>query len=169
MSRSTVKTCIEQYQRSRLCFIQTMAAFASKRHTSQFLAEFNVLDLIAPLLCDQVEAIQHAALVTLSKLMCAKRVKMKDVLRRGLISKVLKQYSKRNKYYKMAALGFLTCAVEQDERVANIIQKGTRAAKYILFIESENQSKFKKLTNQNPRMLNEASECFLFIESFKKN
>lgn len=123
MSRKSVKNSIDHYQRARLCFVQTMSAFADKPSTIHFLKDLNVVDLIVPLLADKVPSIQHAALATLGKLMCAKHVDIRqEVLERNLVALVLKDLTKQNKHYKKTALHMLTCVAQQDERCAGLIE-----------------------------------------------
>ncbi|KAL1458127.1 hypothetical protein WDU94_008298 [Cyamophila willieti] len=123
MSRSSIKFCIQQYQKARLCFIQTMCSFADKPHTLPLLKEFRIRNLIEPLLTDPTEAIEHAAVSFLAKLICTKETNSRHILATGLMKKVLKHFHRRNNHYKITALHMMGCASPQHAKIDKLIHK----------------------------------------------
>uniref|UniRef100_A0A8D9FIU3 Sperm-associated antigen 6 n=1 Tax=Cacopsylla melanoneura TaxID=428564 RepID=A0A8D9FIU3_9HEMI len=116
MSRNSIRNCLEDYQRARLCFVRTMFSFSEKPYTLQLLQEFDFLDLLLPLLADRVHSIQHTALVTLGRLAAAKPL-LQEILDKGVLASVLHKFNQQSKLYKKTALHVLTDLMNKDERL----------------------------------------------------
>ncbi|KAL1459243.1 hypothetical protein WDU94_011248 [Cyamophila willieti] len=126
MSRQAVKSCVDRYEKDRLCFIQTITALAEKPHMLDVMQELHCLDLLIPLIDDKVLSIQHNALSLLEKLMCMKKLSQ-EFLEKGLMNKMLRDFNNRDGHYKKSLLNMLSCFVKQDPRfVKLIIDKGLK-------------------------------------------
>lgn len=58
----------EQYQKARHQFVQTIADYACRPHTIDFLHQAGVMNLLKPLLMDCVPSIQQTAAIALGRI-----------------------------------------------------------------------------------------------------
>lgn len=67
MSRAVLQT-FELYQKARVQFVQTVAELAERPQNIEALLSANVMDLLRPLLLDNVPGIRQSAALALGKL-----------------------------------------------------------------------------------------------------
>lgn len=89
-------TVFDQYQKARLSFVQSVADLSSKAINIDCLEAAGVIDLLRPLLADAVPSIQHMAAITLGKLANHNSRLAHAVVRKDVLSQLLKNIDKQN-------------------------------------------------------------------------
>ncbi|EZA50312.1 Sperm-associated antigen, partial [Ooceraea biroi] len=111
----------DQYQKARLSFVQSVADLSSKPNNIDCLEAAGAIDLLRPLLADAVPSVQHMAAITLGKLANHNSRLAHAVVRRDVLSQLLKNIDKQNKFYKKAALFVLRAIAKHSPESALIV------------------------------------------------
>lgn len=72
----------------------------------------------------RVHSIQHTALATLGKLTQAEGKLTQEILDKGVMRTVLKDFSQQSKLYKKTALHVLSDVIVRDKRFAELTDEG---------------------------------------------
>lgn len=86
----------DQYQKARLLFVQSVADLSSKPNNIDCLEAAGVIDLLRPLLLDDVPSIQHMAAFAFGKLANHNSRLAHAIVRRDILSQLLKNIDKQN-------------------------------------------------------------------------
>ncbi|XP_032673004.1 sperm-associated antigen 6-like isoform X2 [Odontomachus brunneus] len=108
----------DQYQKARLLFVQSVTDFSSKSSNIDCLEAADVISLLCPLLADIVPSIQHMAAIALGKLANHNMKLAQAILKRNILSQLLKNIDKQNKFYKKAALFVLRAIARHSSELA---------------------------------------------------
>ncbi|XP_033211531.1 sperm-associated antigen 6-like [Belonocnema kinseyi] len=123
----TARICqqvFEQYQKSRMQFVQTVADLASKSHNVECLERAGVLETVCPLINDIVPTIRQTAVITLGRLASHDIKIAQAILRKDVVPCILKNLEKQNKFYKKAALFILRSIAKHSAEMAAVTITG---------------------------------------------
>ncbi|XP_011643538.1 sperm-associated antigen 6-like [Pogonomyrmex barbatus] len=121
MTARSILQVFDQYQKARLLFVQSVADLSSKPSNIDCLEAAGVIDLLRPLLTDAVPPIQHMAAIALGKLANHNPKLAHAVIRKDILSHLLKNIDKQNKCYKKAALFVLRAIAKHSPELALIV------------------------------------------------
>ncbi|XP_029680862.1 sperm-associated antigen 6-like isoform X1 [Formica exsecta] len=121
MTARSILQVFDQYQKARLLFVQSVADLSSKPNNIDCLEAAGVIDLLRPLLLDAVPSIQHMAAFAFGKLANHNSRLAHAVVRRDILSQLLKNIDKQNKFYKKAALFVLRAIAKHSPELALIV------------------------------------------------
>lgn len=96
MTTRSILQVFDQYQKARLIFVQSVADLSSKSNNIDCLEAAGAIDLLCPLLSDTVPSIQHVAAIALGKLANHNSRLAHAVIRKGILSYLLKNIDKQN-------------------------------------------------------------------------
>ncbi|XP_014215949.1 sperm-associated antigen 6-like [Copidosoma floridanum] len=112
----------DQYQKSRMQFVQTVTDLASRPHNIEYLDNAGVLDLLCPLLWDMVPSIQQLTAIALGRL-ANHDVKIAGAIarRNNVLPQLVKQIDKQTDFFKKAALFLLRALAKHSPEMAYIV------------------------------------------------
>ncbi|XP_057321383.1 sperm-associated antigen 6-like [Microplitis mediator] len=120
-----VLQAFSEYQTARLRFVQTVSDLSSRNNNIEALENAGALDLLEPLLSDIIPSIQQTAVVALGKLANYNEKLAYAVVKRDVITRLLRNFDKQNKFYKKSALYLLrTISKHSDELADSVINEG---------------------------------------------
>ncbi|XP_051173765.1 sperm-associated antigen 6-like isoform X5 [Leptopilina boulardi] len=120
----TARICqqvFEQYQKARIQFIQSVSDLAVKSYNVESLIKFGILEIISPLINDIVPTISQTALMTLGRLAGHDERIAQLILKKDVLSCIVKNFKKQNKFYKKAALFLLRSIAKHSSELSTIV------------------------------------------------
>ncbi|XP_025994255.1 sperm-associated antigen 6 isoform X2 [Solenopsis invicta] len=121
MTARSILQVFDQYQKARLLFVQSVADLASKPNNIDCLEAAGAIDLLRPLLADAVPSIQHVAAIALGKLANHNSRLAHAIIKKDVLSHLLKNIDKQNKFYKKAALFVMRAIAKHSPELALIV------------------------------------------------
>ncbi|XP_014472236.1 PREDICTED: sperm-associated antigen 6-like [Dinoponera quadriceps] len=116
-----ISIVLDQYQKARLLFVQSVVDLSSKSINTDCLETTGIIDLLCPLLADIVPSIQHMTAIALGKL-ANRNIKLAQaIIKRNILSQLLQNIDRQNKFYKKAALFVLRSIAKHSSELALII------------------------------------------------
>ncbi|XP_054893469.1 sperm-associated antigen 6-like [Poeciliopsis prolifica] len=110
MSQRLITKAVEQYQKARLQFVQTIADFATKPQNSEILHNAGVIPMLRSLLLDTVPGIQQTAGLALGHLAENSNSLAEIVVKEDILPQLVNSLASQNRFYKKVA-GFVLRAV----------------------------------------------------------
>ncbi|KAM6162729.1 sperm-associated antigen 6-like [Erethizon dorsatum] len=98
---------LEEYQKARLRFVQTVAEQATRPQNIQTLQNAGVLSLLRPLVIDVVPTIQHTAALALGRLASYSDDIAEAIVKEDILPQLVYSMAERNRFYKKAAASVL--------------------------------------------------------------
>ena len=99
MSRQ-LQQVFEKYQRDRREYVQAIAEAASRSENTEILVKMGVLQLLRPLLLDNVSAIQQTAALAIGRLANYKEEYAEQIIAAGILPEIVAGISSTDPYYK---------------------------------------------------------------------
>ncbi|XP_066603185.1 sperm-associated antigen 6-like isoform X1 [Prorops nasuta] len=121
MTARTISQVFDKYQKARLDFVQSVADLALKSNNIMCLESAGAVDLLCSLLTDNVPSIQHTAIIGLERLANHDIKLAETIVRKNILSQLLKNIDKKNKFYKRAVLLFMRSVAGHSPEMATIV------------------------------------------------
>lgn len=124
MSKAVIQP-FEDYQKSRIMFVQTIAELARKKGDHiKSLKSFKVMDLLSPLLNDPVASIKQSAALAIGRLSKHDiELANKVIEDNGRIIKLLLESDTNNKFYKKSTCFIIARVAHHGEKLAETLVK----------------------------------------------
>jgi 3-methyladenine DNA glycosylase AlkD len=120
MSRQIVQV-FEQYQQSRVEFVQTVAELATRPQNIEALQNAGVLALLRPLLLDNVPSIQQSAALALGRLASYSDELAEAVVTNEILPQLVYSLSQQNRFFKKAAAFVLRSVAKHSPQLAQAV------------------------------------------------
>lgn len=125
MSTRAVLQVFENYQKARVSFVQTIAELAQRPQNIEALQNAGVMQLLRPLLLDNVPSIQHSAAIALGRLAGYNDELAEAVVSGDILPQLVYSLSEQNRFYKRAAAFVLDSVAKHSEPLAqNVVDSG---------------------------------------------
>ncbi|CAL8311593.1 unnamed protein product [Merluccius merluccius] len=121
MTQRQVLQVFEQYQRSRLQFVQTVADLATRPQNIDSLQHAGVMSLLRPLLLDAVPTIQQTAALALGRLANHSDDLAEAVVRGDILPQLVYSLASHNRFYKKAAAFVLRAVAKHSPGLAQAV------------------------------------------------
>merc|ERR1719223_1223106 len=121
MSGVSVLQHFEVYQKSRVNFVQTVAELATRPQNIEALQNAGVMQLLRPLLLDNVPSIQQSAALALGRLANYSEDLAEDVVGNEILPQLVYSLSDQNRFYKKAAAFVLRAVSKHSPQLAQAV------------------------------------------------
>ncbi|CAL8292917.1 unnamed protein product [Lota lota] len=118
MTQRQVLQVFEQYQKSRLHFVQTVADLATRPQNIDTLQNAGVMTLLRPLLLDAVPTIQQTAALALGRLANHSDDLAEAVVQGDILPQLVHSLASQNRFYKKAAAFVLRAVAKHSPGLA---------------------------------------------------
>jgi len=120
MSRAVLEV-FEDYQKSRVTFVQTVADLASRPQNIEPLHSAGIMALLRPLLLDNVASIQQSAALALGRLASYSDELAEAVVTNEVLPQLVYSLSQQNRFYKKAAAFVLRAVAKHSPQLAQAV------------------------------------------------
>jgi len=120
MSRAVLQV-FEEYQKSRVTFVQTVADLATRPQNIDALQNAGVMALLRPLLLDNVASIQQSAALALGRLANYSDELAESVVQHEILPQLVYSLSQQNRFYKKAAAFVLRAVSKHSSQLAQAV------------------------------------------------
>ncbi|XP_069369105.1 sperm-associated antigen 6 [Paralichthys olivaceus] len=121
MSQRQIIQVFEQYQRSRMQFVQTVADLATRPQNIETLQTAGVMSLLRPLILDVVPSIQQTAALALGRLADHSDDLAEAVVREDILPQLVHSLVSQNRFYKKAAAFVLRAVAKHSPDLAQAV------------------------------------------------
>lgn len=121
MSQRQVVQVFEQYQKSRMHFVQTVADLSSRPQNIDTLQTAGVMQLLRPLLLDVVPTIQQTAALALGRLANHSGDLAEAVVKGDILPQLVNSLAEQNRFYKKAAAFVLRAVAKHSPELARAV------------------------------------------------
>lgn len=121
MANRAVLQVFENYQKSRLAFVQTVAELANRPQNIEALQSAGVMALLRPLLLDSVPSIQQSAALALGRLASYNDELAEAVVSGEILPQLVYSLSEQNRFYKKAAAFVLRAVAKHSAHLAQAV------------------------------------------------
>ncbi|XP_008305657.1 sperm-associated antigen 6 isoform X2 [Cynoglossus semilaevis] len=121
MSQRQIIQAFEQYQKSRLQFVQTVADLASRPQNIEVLHNAGVMSMLRPLMLDVVPSIQQTAALALGRLADHSDELAEAVVREDILPQLVHSLGSQNRFYKKAAAFVLRAVSKHSPALAQAV------------------------------------------------
>ncbi|KAF0028198.1 hypothetical protein F2P81_019285 [Scophthalmus maximus] len=111
----------EQYKKSRMEFVQTVAQLAAKPQNIEFLQNAGVMSLLRPLMLDVVPGIQQTAALALSRLADHSYDLAEAVVNEDILPQLVNSLASQNRFYKKAAASVLRAVAKHSPGLSQAV------------------------------------------------
>ncbi|XP_072234366.1 sperm-associated antigen 6 [Leuresthes tenuis] len=134
MSRQIIQV-FEQYQKSRLQFVQTVADLASRPQNIEILQNAGVMSLLRPLMLDVVPSIQQTAALALGRLADSNDSLAEAVVKENILPQLVQSLASQNRFYKKAAAFVLRAVAKHSPELSQAVVGSGGAEALVLCLE----------------------------------
>lgn len=120
MSRAVLQP-FENYQKSRVQFVQTVAELAQRPQNIEALQSAGVMALLRPLLLDNVPSIQQSAALALGRLASYSEDLAENVVSNEILPQLVQSLGEQNRFYKKAAAFVLRAVAKHSAQLAQAV------------------------------------------------
>lgn len=120
MSR-VVLSAFEEYQKERVKFVQSIAELARTPQNIQALQEAGVMNLLRPLLLDNVSSIQQSAALAIARLAGYSPEIAEGIVANQVLPQLIDSLSRQNRFYKRAAAYVLKSVAQHSAHLAKCV------------------------------------------------
>ena len=120
MSRQIIQV-FEEYQKARVKFVQTIADLASRPQHVEALQSAGVMQLLRPLLLDNVPSIQQSAALALGRLANYNEELAENVVSGDILGQLVYSLSDQNRFYKKSAAFVLRSVARHSPQLAQAV------------------------------------------------
>ena len=103
MAGTEVLKVFEEYQKARVTFVQHVADLATRPQNIDVMQNAGVMQLLRPLLLDNVPSIQQSAALALGRLASYRDDLAEAVVGNEILPQLVYSLSEQNRFYKKAA------------------------------------------------------------------
>ncbi|XP_035474904.2 sperm-associated antigen 6-like [Scophthalmus maximus] len=121
MSQQQMIQAFEQYKKSRMEFVQTVAQLAAKPQNIEFLQNAGVMSLLRPLMLDVVPGIQQTAALALSRLADHSYDLAEAVVNEDILPQLVNSLASQNRFYKKAAASVLRAVAKHSPGLSQAV------------------------------------------------
>ncbi|XP_026147837.1 sperm-associated antigen 6 [Mastacembelus armatus] len=121
MSQRQIIQVFEQYQKSRMQFVQTVADLATRPQNIQILQNAGVMSMLRPLLLDVVPSIQQTAALALGRLADHSDDLAEAVVREDILPQLVHSLASQNRFYKKAAAFVLRAVAKHSPELSQAV------------------------------------------------
>ena len=100
---SSVLSVFETYQKARVAFVQSVADLATRSQNIEIMQNAGVMQLLRPLLLDNVPSIQQSSALALGRLANFSDDLAESVVGNEILPQLVYSLSEQNRFYKKAA------------------------------------------------------------------
>lgn len=111
----------ETYQKSRITFVQSVADLACRPQHTEFLQNAGVMQLLRPLLLDNVPSIQQSAALALGRLANFSDDLAEAIVSNEILPQLVYSLSEQNRFYKKAASFVLRSVAKHSPELAQAV------------------------------------------------
>lgn len=122
MSRAVLQP-FEEYQKSRITFVQTIAELATRPQNIEALHSAGVMSLLKPLLSDSVPSIQQSSALAIGRLANHNEELAESVVQNDIIAQLIHSLSNQNRFFKKAACFVLRAVAKHSPQLADDVVK----------------------------------------------
>jgi 3-methyladenine DNA glycosylase AlkD len=120
MSRAVLQP-FEEYQKSRVTFVQTVAELATRPQNIDALQSAGVMQLLRPLLLDNVPSIQQSAALALGRLANYSDDLAEAIVQNEILPQLVLSLANQNRFYKKAAAFVLRAVAKHSAELAQSV------------------------------------------------
>ncbi|CAJ1082331.1 sperm-associated antigen 6 [Xyrichtys novacula] len=121
MSQRQIIQAFEQYQKSRLQFVQTVSDLASRPQNIEMLQNAGVMSLLRPLMLDVVPSIQQTAALALGHLADHSDDLAEAVVKEDILPHLISSLASQNNSYKKAAAFVLRAVAKHSPELSQAV------------------------------------------------
>lgn len=121
MKNKAVLQCFEEYQKSRIAFVQTVANLATHKQNVEALISANVINLLKPLLLDVVPSIQQSAALAIGRLSSYDESLARTVAEADIIPQLMYNLPSKNRFFKKTACFILKSVAQHSIDLAQLV------------------------------------------------
>ncbi|XP_028289367.1 sperm-associated antigen 6 [Parambassis ranga] len=121
MSQRQIIQAFEQYQKSRMQFVQTVADMATRQQNIELLQKAGVISMLRPLLLDVVPSIQQTAALALGRLAENNDNLAEAVVREDILPPLVQSLASQNRFYKKAAAFVLRAIAKHSPELSQAV------------------------------------------------
>ncbi|KAF7214076.1 sperm-associated antigen 6 [Nothobranchius furzeri] len=140
MSQRQILSVFEQYQKSRLHFVRSVADLASRPQNTGILINAGVITLLRPLMLDEVTSIQQAAVLALSRLADQHRSLAEAVVREGILPQLVLSLGSKNIMLKRTAALVLRAVARHSSELSQAVVDSRGMDSLVLCLEEVDPS-----------------------------
>lgn len=126
---------LENYQKSRIIFVQTVAELATKPQNVEVLHNAGVMTLLRPLLLDCVPNIQQTASLALARLASFSQELAEAIVHENILIQLVYSLKEQNRYNKKAAAGVVRAIAKHSPALAQAVVNAGALQPLILSLE----------------------------------
>ncbi|KAA6401595.1 MAG: putative axoneme central apparatus [Streblomastix strix] len=120
MSRQIV-SAFEDFQRSRIAFVQQVATFAERPNNVEPLKAAGVMLLLKPLISDPVPSVCLSAALALGRLANASEEMAESVVQNDILPQLVSSLKEQNKFFKKSAAFIIRSVVKHSAQLAQAV------------------------------------------------
>ncbi|KAK2859371.1 hypothetical protein Q5P01_003991 [Channa striata] len=121
MSQRQIIQVFEQYQKSRIQFVQSVADLAARPQNIEILREAGVISMLRLLLLDAVPGIQHTAALALGRLVDYSDDLAEAVVKEDILPQLVHSLASQNRFYKKAAAFVLRAVAKHSPELSQAV------------------------------------------------
>ncbi|XP_075907254.1 sperm-associated antigen 6 isoform X2 [Nelusetta ayraudi] len=121
MSQRQIIQVFEQYQKSRMQFVKTVADLATRSQNIEFLQNAGVMPLLHPLMLDVVPGIQQTAARALGHLADQSEDMAAAVVRQDILPQMVRSLSRQNRFYMKEAAFVLRAVSKHSPQLSQAV------------------------------------------------
>ncbi|KAM3593612.1 uncharacterized protein V6R79_017065 [Siganus canaliculatus] len=121
MSHRQIIQVFEQYQKSRMQFVQTLADLASRPQNIEILQNAGVVSLLRPLMLDVVPSIQQTAAIAMGRLADHSDDLAEAVVKEDILPELVHSLASKNRFYKKAAVFVLRAVAKHSPELSQAV------------------------------------------------
>ena len=117
---SSVLSVFETYQKARVAFVQSVADLATRAQNIEIMQNAGVMQLLRPLLLDNVPSIQQSSALALGRLANYNDELAEAVVSNEVLPQLVYSLSEQNRFYKKAAAFVLRAVAKHSPQLAQV-------------------------------------------------
>ncbi|XP_040022533.2 sperm-associated antigen 6 [Gasterosteus aculeatus] len=121
MSQRQIIQVFEQFQKSRMQFVQTVADLAARPQNIELLQNAGVMPMLRPLLLDVVPSIQQTAALALGRLADHSDDLAQAVVKEDILPQLVHSLTFQNRFYKKAAAFVLRAVAKHSPELSQAV------------------------------------------------
>ncbi|XP_069007670.1 sperm-associated antigen 6 [Embiotoca jacksoni] len=121
MSQRQIIQVFEQYQKSRMQFVQTVADLAVRSQNIEMLHNAGVMSMLRPLMLDVVPSIQQTAALALGRLADHSDGLAEAVVKEDILPQLVQSLSSQNRFCKKAAAFVLRAVAKHSPELSQAV------------------------------------------------
>ncbi|XP_045921695.1 sperm-associated antigen 6 isoform X2 [Micropterus dolomieu] len=121
MSQRQIIQVFEQYQKSRMQFVQTVADLAARPQNIDILHSAGVMSMLRPLMLDVVPGIQQTAALALGRLADHSDDLAEAVVKEDILPQLVHSLASHNRFYKKAAAFVMRAVAKHSPELSQAV------------------------------------------------